>query len=270
MLLEMFSFAFVQRALAAGVFISLSCAALGSFLVLRRYAMIGDGLAHVAFGSVALGFLLGLSPIMVSIPVVMAVSLWILRLGEKTTLYGETAIGLASSLAVALGVLIAGISGGFNVDLFSYLFGSILAITGTEVALSVALSFVVLLAVGYYYSDLFAITYDEDFARVSGVPTERLNRILILLTALTVTLGIRVVGTLLVSSLIIFPAVTALQLGRGFKGTILIAMLAGVLSVVLGILISFLLDLPTGALIVLVNFILFGGAYLWNHFSHRS
>ncbi len=267
MLLEMFSFAFVQRALAAGVFISLSCAVLGCFLVLRRYAMIGDGLAHVGFGAVALGFLLGLSPIMVSIPVVMAVSLWILRLGEKTTLYGETAIGLASSLAVALGVLIAGVSGGFNVDLFSYLFGSILAITGVEVALSVILSAVVLAAVRLFYADLFAITYDEDFARVSGVRTERFNRLLILLTALTVTLGIRVVGTLLVSSLIIFPAVTALQFSRGFRATILIAMAAGVFSVAVGIVVSFLMDLPTGAVIVLVNFILFAGAFGWNRFS---
>ncbi len=262
MLVEMFAFAFVQRALAAGIFIAVSCAALGSFLVLRRFAMIGDGLAHVGFAAVALGFLLGLPPIFVSIPVVMAISLWILRLGEKTTLYGETAIGLVSSLAVAAGVLAAGIGGGFNVDLFSYLFGSILAITVTEVILSVALSAAVLLAVRLFYHDLFAITYDEDFARVSGIRTDRINRLLILLTALTVTLGIRVVGTLLVSSLIIFPAVTALQFSRGFRATILIAMAAGVFSVALGIVASFAFDLPTGAVIVVVNFILFAAAYV--------
>lgn len=258
----MFSYAFVQRALTAGIFIALSCATLGSFLVLRRFSMIGDGLAHVGFAAVALSFVLGMSPMAVSIPLVMLISLWILKLGGRTSLYGETAIGLVSSLAVAAGVMLAAISGGFNVDLFSYLFGSILAIRESEVILSVLLSLVVMLTVRLFYHDMFAITYDEDFARVSGVRTGRVNKILIMLTALTVVLGIRVVGTLLVSSLIIFPAVTALQFSRGFRATILISMACGVFSVAAGIVLSFAFDLPTGASIVIVNFLLFALAYL--------
>jgi zinc transport system permease protein len=262
MLIEMFSHAFVQRALVAGIFISLSCAALGCFLVLRRFAMIGDGLAHVGFAAVAFSFVIGLAPLAAAIPLVMLLSLGILRLGEKTNLYGDTAIGLVSSLAMAVGVLLAGAGGGYNIDLFSYLFGSILAIRESELILSVALSAVVVLVVKLFYHDLFSITYDEDFARVSGIKTGRINKMLILLTALTVTLGIRVVGTLLVSSLIIFPAVTALQFSRGFRATILIAMGCGALSVTAGIILSFVLDLPTGAVIVIVNFFLFAAAFL--------
>jgi zinc transport system permease protein len=265
----MFSHAFVQRALAAGIFISLSCAVLGCFLVLRRFAMIGDGLAHVSFAAVALSVAAGLAPLAAAVPLVMLLSLGILRLEEKTNLYGDTAIGLVSSLALAVGVLLAGAGGGYNIDLFSYLFGSILAIRESELILSAALSAAVLIIVHLFYHDLFSITYDEDFARVSGIKTDRINKILILLTALTVVLGIRAVGTLLVSGLIIFPAVTALQFSRGFRATILIAMVCGVLSVTAGIIVSFVLDLPTGATIVIINFFLFAAAFVFSRISKR-
>jgi zinc transport system permease protein len=263
MLFSMLSYAFVQRALIAGIFIALSCAALGCFLVLRRFAMIGDGLAHVGFASAALALVLGASPLALSIPMVMLLSLWILRLGEKTTLYGETAIGLVCSLSMAAGVLLASAGGGFNVDLYSYLFGSILAIKETELILSVALSAAVILIIKIFYRELFSITYDEEFAKVSGIKTGLVGKLLILLTALTVVLGLRVVGTLLISSLIIFPAVTALQLSRGFKATLLIAMACGVISVTAGIIFSFWCDLPTGATIVMVNFLLFAAAFVY-------
>ncbi len=270
MLIDMFQYAFMQRALMSGIFISVSCAGLGVFLVLRRFSMIGDGLAHVGFSAVALGLVLGVTPMTVAIPVVMLMSLWILQLGEKTAMYSDTAIALVASLAVAVGVLLASISQGFNVDLFSYLFGSILAITPLEVWLSVILSILVVGSLRLFYHDLFAITYDEDFAKVSGVKTERINKVLILLTALTVVLGIRVVGTLLVSSLIIFPAVTALQLSMGFRGTIIAASSSAVIGVAAGILMSFVFNLPTGATIVLVNFLLFSAAYLYGRISGRT
>jgi zinc transport system permease protein len=268
MVFEMFSYAFVQRALAAGIFTAVSCAALGCFLVLRRFAMIGDGLAHVGFAAAALGLVLGLAPLALAIPLVALMSLWILRLGEKTSLYGETAIGLVSSLAMAVGVLLAGAGGGFNVDISSYLFGSILAIKESELVLSLILCALVILVIRLFYHDLFSLTYDEDFARVAGVKTGRVEKLLILLTALTVVLGIRVVGALLVSSLIIFPAVTALQLSKGFKATILIAMACGVFSVSAGIILSFCLDLSTGATIVIVNFLLFAGAFVYGRLKN--
>ena len=261
MLTEMLQYTFMQRALVSGIFIALSSAGLGVFLVLRRFSMIGEGLAHSGFAAVAVGLLLGISPMLAAIPILMLLSLWILELGEKTTIYGETAIGMVSSLSLAAGVLLASISGGFDVDLFSYLFGSILAITGLEVRLSVVLSVLVLGALVYFYHDLFSITYDEEFARVSGIRTHAINRLLIMLTALTVALGIRVVGTLLISSLIIFPAVTALQISSGFRSTIFIACTTAVISVVIGIFASFFLNLPTGAAIVMVNFLLFSLAF---------
>lgn len=270
MLMDMLAYSFMQRALVSGIFIAVSCAGLGVFLVLRRFSMIGEGLAHVGFSAVALGLVLGVTPMVVIIPVLMASSLWILRLGEKTAMYSDTAIGLVASLAIAVGVLMASVSRGFNVDLFSYLFGSILAITRGEVWMSVILSVLVIASLRLFYHDLFAVTYDEDFAKVSGVKTDRINKILILLTALTVALGIRVVGTLLVSSLVIFPAVTALQLSLGFRGTLISASVSAVIGVVTGILLSFVLDLPTGASIVLVNFLLFGAAYLYGRLSGKT
>ena len=259
----MFTYTFVQRAFLAGIFIALSCAALGCFLVLRRFTMIGDGLAHIGFAAVALALLTGTSPLALATPLVMVLSLGILKLKEKASLSGETAIGLVSSLAMAVGVLLAGAGGGFNIDLTSYLFGSILAIKEAELILSVALSVAVILTIKIFYRSLFSITYDEEFAKVSGIKTSFVEKILILLTALTVVLGIRVVGTLLVSGLIIFPAVTALQLSRGFKATLLAAMACGIISVTAGITISFCLDLPTGAAIVIVNFILFAAAFVY-------
>ncbi|MCD4812339.1 metal ABC transporter permease [bacterium] len=250
---EALGYLFIQRALIAGCFVALSCSSLGVFLVLKRFALIGDGLAHISFATVAIGLLLGVYPIYISIPLVMLASLWILRLAEKNV-HGDTAIGMVSSIGVAIGVIIASMAGGFNVDLFGYLFGNILAVSKPEMFLSVVLSLVVISLILLFYNELFAVTFDESFARVSGVRTHRINRILILLTAMTVVLSIKIVGTMLVSSMIIFPTVTALRLARGFKGALVIAGLTAILSVILGIFISYLFDFPSGATIVLVHF----------------
>ncbi len=155
MLSDMLQYTFMQRALVSGIFIALSSAGLGVFLVLRRFSMIGEGLAHSAFAAVAVGLLLGISPMLAAIPILLLMSLWILKLGERTTMFGETAIGLVSSLSMAVGVLLASVSTGFNIDLFSYLFGSILAITRLEVWLSILLSVIVLGSLKYLYHDLF-------------------------------------------------------------------------------------------------------------------
>lgn len=259
---EAVQYTFIQRALLAGSFIALSCAFLGVFLVLRRFSLIGDGLAHVAFGAIGLGLLLHAHPLYVAAPLVMLASLGILLLTEKAKIYGDAAVGVVSALGVATGVMLASVGQGFNVDLFSYLFGSILAISAGEVILSVALSVVVLIVVALFRHDLFAITFEEEYAKVLGIRTRRVTYALTLGTALTVVLGIRVVGTMLVSSLIIFPTITALQLARGFKAALLIAALAAVGSVVLGIFLSFLSNLPTGATIVYVNLAFFAAAFL--------
>lgn len=256
-LLEFFQHGFIQRALLAGCFIAALCSTLGTFLVLRRLSLIGDGLAHVTFGGVAAGLLFQTYPFYVAIPVVMASALGILKLIDKARLYGDAAIGIISSLGIAGGVLIASMAGGFNVDLFSYLFGNILAISTAEVWTSVILCLCLIMAITLFYHELVAISFDEESARASGIRTVRINRVLVLLTALTVVLAMKVVGIMLVSSLLILPSVTALQFSRGFRATIVISCLTGIMSVISGIVISFMLDIPSGATIVLLNFLVF-------------
>jgi zinc transport system permease protein len=256
-ILEYLQYGFIQRALIVGCFVGLLCSCLGVLLVLRRFSLIGDGLAHVTFGSVAIGMVFGIYPLYVSIPVVMLSSLGILRLTEKARIYGDAAIGVVSSLGIAGGIILASIAGGFNVDLFSYLFGNILAVSDTEVIISVILSLFVLLMIYLHYLELFSATFDEEFARTSGVRTEKINAVLVLLTAMTVVLAMNVVGILLVSALLILPAVTALQLARGFAQAMLISALVGVCSVLMGIFSSLMLNLPTGASIVMINLLFF-------------
>jgi zinc transport system permease protein len=258
-LLDFLSQGFIQRALVAGSFIAILCATLGVFLVLRRLSLIGDGLAHVTFGSVAVGLLLKVYPIYVAAPIVMISSLGIMKLTEKAKVYGDAAIAIVSSLGIAGGIILASVAGGFNVDLFSYLFGNILSISRAEVISSIVLSVVLIGTIVTFYHDMLSVTLDEESARAAGVKVKAMNTVLVLLTALTVVLAMRVVGIMLISALLVLPAVTALQVGKGFKATIVIAATIGVVSVILGIFVSYLLDLPTGATVVILNFIIFLG-----------
>jgi zinc transport system permease protein len=256
-LADALSYAFMQRAFVAGTFVALSCAILGVFLVLRRFALIGEGLGHVSFGAIGLCLLLQLHPVYFSIPLVVIASLWILYLTEQSKVQGDAAIGLTAALGVATGVLLASLGGGYNIDLFSYLFGNILVISATEVRLSIVLSLLVVAAVVLFYHDLFTTAFEEEYARVQGTPTGWINIALVVGTALTVVLGIRVVGIMLVSSLLIFPAIASLQVAGSFRGVLVIAALFAVFSVWVGIVVSFFWDLPTGATIVFVNFACF-------------
>jgi zinc transport system permease protein len=256
-LLEYLQYGFIQRALICGAFIALLCSTLGVILVLRRFSLIGDGLAHVTFGSVALGLLFRIYPLYISIPVVMLSSIGILKLTQRARLYGDAAIGIVSSFGIAGGVILASVAGGFNVDLFSYLFGNILAIGPEELYISIALSVVVLVVIFLYFNEIFSMTFDEELARVSGIRTDRLNTTLALLTAITVVLTMSVVGIMLVSALLILPAVTALQLARGFRGAMLIAACVSFVAVTGGIFISLILNLPTGATIVMTGILIF-------------
>ena len=254
---ELFHYHFIQKAMVAGCFIAILCSTLGVFLVLKRLSLIGDGLAHVTFGSVAIGLLLRSQPMYAAIPLVMLSSLGILRLTERARIYGDTAIGIVSSLGIASGVILVSISGGYNVDLFSYLFGSILSISNAEVITSIVLSIIVILIVLLFYNELVSITFDEESARVSGIKTRRINEILVLLTALTVVLAMKIVGIMLVSALLILPSATALQTAKSFKATMIIAGVVAVFSVISGIWISFIANLPTGGTVVIINFIIF-------------
>ncbi len=261
--LHFLHYSFIQKAFFAGSFVAVTCAALGTFLVLRKMSLIGDGLSHVSFGAIALGLCLGVFPFYVAVPVVMLASLLILKISEKAKVYGDAAIGIVSAVGVAGGVILASLSRGFNVDLFSYLFGNILAISTIEVVFSVALSVMVLIVISLFYWDLFSATFDEEYAKISGVRTNTINIVLTLLTAITVVLSVKIVGVMLVSALLILPAVTALQLAKGFKSTIIIGGIISVVSVLLGITVSFFLDLPAGATIVMTNAVFFGLAVVY-------
>ncbi len=257
---DILHYAFLQRALLAGTLIAVLCSVLGVFLVLRRLSLIGDGLAHITFGSVALALLFRFQSVytaLAAIPCVLLSAIGILKLSEKARIYGDAAIGIVSSLGIATGIMLASLAGGFNVDLFSYLFGNILAISRAELLVTVVLFAVVLLTVTLFYNELFAITFDEELARTSGIKVARINTLLVLLTALTVVLAMKVVGIMLISSLLILPAVSALQVARGFRAAIILSALMGVASVTGGIFTSFLLNLPTGATIIFINFTLF-------------
>jgi zinc transport system permease protein len=259
---EFLSYGFIQRALIAGSLISLVCAVLGVVLVLRRLSLIGDGLSHVTFGAVALAMVLNLYPLVVSIPVVVMSALGVLRITEKAGVYGDAAIGVVSSVGIACGILLASVAGGFNVDLFSYLFGSILSISTIEVAASVIVSLAVLAAVYIHFDEIFSTTFDEEFARASGIPVDRINVIIMVLTSVTVVLAMKVVGIMLTSALLVLPAVTAFQNARGFRNAMVVASVSSLLSLISGVFVSFELNLPAGAAIVMINFICFSCAFL--------
>jgi len=257
---EILSFAFVQRAILAGALIAAICSILGVFLVLRRMSLIGDGLAHITFGSVAVVLLIGISPLYITLaalPLVMISSLAILKLTRSKKIHGDAAIGIVSSIGIAVGIILASLSGGYNVDLFSYLFGNILTVNQTELLLSFIIFTIVVSCVIFFYHDLFAVTFDEELAQSMGIKTKRINILLFILTAVAAVLAMKVTGIMLVSALLILPPLTALQLSISFRMTIIASVVFSILSVICGIIFSFLLNIPAGGTIVICNVLFF-------------
>ncbi|MFP4082709.1 MAG: metal ABC transporter permease [Candidatus Aminicenantes bacterium] len=259
----LYSYGFLQRAFIAGLFVAVACALLGVFLILRRDAMIGHGLAHVTFAGVALGLLLKIMPLAVALVVAVLTSLVIMKLKERAGLYGDTAIAIFSSTGFALGILLVTLAHSFNVDLFGYLFGEILAIEAAEVWLSVALAAAVVLTVIVYYSRFMYMTFDRESAKVAGIKVGRLDVLLSTLTAVTVVLGMKIVGLLLVAALVVIPAAAGLQLASSFKQAMVISSLAAVVSVVFGLMLAFYIDLPASGSIVVLSFIIFGLSFVF-------
>lgn len=269
-IVEALSYSFIIRALVVGSFIGLSAAFLGIYLVLLRQSMIGDGLAHVGFLTIAIALVLDKSPIIVSLPITILAALLIIHLDEKANINNDTAIGLISAFAVALAILISSLASGFNVDLNTYLFGSILTIKQIDVYFSVVLSLVVVSLIIFNFNSLFALSFDEEYAKILNVNVRLMKYLIAVLTAITVVLGIRVVGTMLISSMILFPTVSALQISKGFKDTILYASLISVLSIFIGIFSSYVVDIPTGSTIVIVNAIIFTLLISYRRFIYGS
>ena len=264
-LCEILNYEFIRRAIAAGIMIAAVSSILGVFLVLRRFSLIGDGLAHVTFGSVAVVMLIGVSPMYITLaalPLVMLSSLAILKLTHSKHIQSDAAIGIVSSIGIATGIILVSLSNGYNVDLFSYLFGNILTVTQTELFLSIIVFIIVATTVIIFYDDLLAVTFDEELARTMGIKTKRINIILFVLTAVAAVLAMKVAGIMLVSAMLILPPLIALQLSLNFKMTIIAALFFSILSVICGIITAFLLNLPAGGTIVLFNiaflFLIFG------------
>lgn len=254
---EMLAFGFLRRALLVGVLVSLCLSLLGVSLVLKRYSMIGDGLSHVGFGALSIALVANLSPLMVAIPVVTITAFLLLRISESSRMGGDAAIALISSSALALGVVVTALSTGLNADVHSYLFGSILAMSQSDVIVAVALSVVVILLYLTCYHHIFAITFDEAFARATGLSVGVYQSLIAILTAITVVVGMRMMGALLISSLIIFPALSAMRLFCSFRSVVLCAAGVSIACFLLGLFASYRYNTPAGASVVLANLLIF-------------
>ena len=256
----MMTYDFMQKAFVVGLLVSLCAALLGVSLVLKRYSMIGDGLSHVGFGAMGIAAAVGIAPLKVAVPVVVACAFFLLRLSEKSRLRGDSAIALISSSSMAIGVVAVSLSSGMNTDLMNYMFGSILSVSDSDAVFSIVLSCIVIVSFVLLYPKIFAVTFDETFAESSGIRVGIFNSVIAVLTAITVVLGMRIMGTLLISSLIIFPSATAMTVCRKFRSTVVASALLSVVCFVLGMVLSAVLGIPTGACVVCVNaavFVLF-------------
>ena len=253
LLLEMFTYPFIVRAFVVGILVSLCAALLGVPLVLKRYSMIGDGLSHVSFGALSIAVACGWAPLPVSIPVVILAALGLLRLTERSRMGADAAIAVVSASSLAAGVIVTSLTTSMTTDVDSYMFGSILAMDRADVALSAGLSAAVLLLFVLFYHKLFAITFDESFSRATGVRVGLYNTFLSVLTALTIVLGMRMMGAMLISSLVIFPALSAMRVRKSFRGVVILAGILAVACFCAGLTASYLLSTPVGATVVIAD-----------------
>lgn len=254
---EMLSYPFLVRAFVGGIMVSLCASLLGVSLVLKRYSMIGDGLSHVSFGALSVAIAIGWSPLAVSVPVVVLAAFFLLRITENGKLKSDAAIALISASALAVGIIVTSMTTGMTTDISSYMFGSILAMSPADLRLSVVLAAVVLGLFVFCYHKLFAVTFDESFARATGVKVGRYNVLIAVLTAMTIVLGMRMMGAMLISSLIIFPALTSMRVWKSFRGVVISSGVISVICFVVGMVASYTFSTPAGASVVVANLICF-------------
>lgn len=249
---EMLTYTFMQRALIAGVLISLCASLLGISLVLKRYSMIGDGLSHVAFGALSVASALNASPLTVAIPVVAATSVVLLALGESKKIKGDAAIALISSGSLAIGIIVVSKSG-LNTEMWNYLFGSILGLSNRDVLISALLAAFVVVSYVLLYNRIFAVTFDEAFSRGVGIHVRAYNVALAILSSMVIVIGMRLVGSLLITSLVVFPSLTAMRWVKSYKAVTILSALISIVTTVVGISFSYVFAIPTGASIVIVG-----------------
>jgi len=257
-IIEMMSHTFLQRAVLVGTLVSLCAALLGVSLVLKRYSMIGDGLSHVGFGILTIAAAFGFSsPLYIAIPGVIIFAIILLKIGNSSKIKSDSAIALISSSALAIGVAVTSLTTGMNTDVCNFMFGSILAMSKSDVYLSIGVSLIVAILFVIYYRKLFIITFDEDFAKASGLKVNKYTNLIAILTAVTIVVGMRMMGTMLISSIIIFPALTSMRVFKSFKKVVICSGIISVVAFLIGIYLSYIYSISTGAMIVLVNLVIF-------------
>ena len=257
LLVEMFSFPFLVRAVTVGLLVSLCASLLGVSLSLKHFSLIGDGLSHVGFGSLAVAFALHTAPLTIAIPVCVLSAFLLLKIDGNSSISGDAAIALISSGALAIGVMTVSLTTGMNTDVCNYMFGSILALSKADARLSIILSIAVIILFTVCYLQIFAITFDENFAKATGIKTGIYNSALAVCTALTVVLGMRMMGALLISSLIIFPAMSAMRIFKRFSTVTIASAIISVVCFITGMVLSYKFNIPSGAGVVCVNIVFF-------------
>ena len=255
--IQMMSYPFIVRAFIVGILVSLCAALLGVSLVLKQYSMIGDGLSHVSYGALSIAAACGIAPLKLSIPVVIAAAFILLRMNENGVMKSDAAIAAMSASALAIGVTVTSFTTGMTTDVCSYMFGSILAMSQDDVVLSVVLSVVVLALFIFCYHSIFAVTFDESFARATGVKVSFYNTMISVLTAVTIVLGMQMMGAMLISSLVIFPALSSMRIFKSFKGVMISSGVLAVVCFCAGMIVSYNYSTPAGASVVLANLCVF-------------
>jgi len=248
--------AIILPALIGGIAVTICASLLGVTLVLKKYSMIGDGLSHIGYGALSVAAVMNLAPLKVALPVVIIAAFILLRLNENSKLHGDSAIALFSTTALSIGILVSSKAGLTN-DVSHYMFGSILAMSTEDVIISVVMSVIVILAFIFLYNRIFAVTFDENFARATGLNAGIYNMIFAVLTAVTVVLGMMMMGSLLISSLIVIPSLTAMRVCRSFRGVVITSSIISLISFLIGMFISLLMNTTPGASIVIVNAVFF-------------
>jgi zinc transport system permease protein len=248
----------MHRAIISGIAIAILCSVVGLFLVLRRYSLFGDAIAHSSFGGIALGLMSGIYPLWTAYGVSIISALIITRIKDRFNISGDASIAVLLSSGIALGLVIIGLSGGFTLDIFSFLFGSILLVSVNDTILILSLTGIILIVILLLYRQILYSTFNEEQAKVSGIPVEKINYLIVFMAGITVVTSIQLVGVLLISALFVIPNVTAIMYGRGFKQTAIISMSFSIFSVVVGILVSYLFDITPAGTIVLIAIGIFG------------
>ena len=260
---EMLSYPFMVRALFGGMLVSLCASLLGVSLVLKRYSMIGDGLSHVSFGALSIALAMGWSPLKVSIPVVVLAAFFLLRITENSRIKSDAAIAMISASSLAIGIIVTSLTTGMTTDVSSYMFGSILAMTKEDVVLSAVLCIIVLGLFVLCYNQVFAVTFDENFAKATGVNVGAYNMLISVPTAVTIVLGMRMMGAMLISSLVIFPCLTSMRVFKSFTSVVISSGILSLICFLLGMMASYQFSTPAGASVVVVNLIAFGLFSMW-------